>query len=115
MEKERKILFYKDYFINFYSGLNDAVQQKIDYVLHLIKKVHKVPVKFLKHIEGTKGLYEIRAEYQSNIYRIFCCFNKGDLVILFNGFKKKTNKTPKKEIEQALSLMKEYFKNEEKS
>lgn len=114
MDKERKIFFHKDYFMKFYSSLNDSARSKIDYVLLLIKKVSKVPVKFLKHVEGTKGLYEIRVEYQSNIFRIFCCFDKGNLVILFNGFTKKSNKTPKKEIDLAISLMKEYFKNEEK-
>lgn len=113
MNKERQILFYKDYFITFYSSLSEAARLKVDYVLLLVKKTRKVPVKFLKHIEGTKGLYEIRVEHQSNIYRIFCCFNKGNIVILLNGFKKKTNKTPKPEIRSALSLMKEYYQNEE--
>ncbi len=56
------------------------------------------------------GLFEIRVEYQSNIYRIFCCFDQGQLVILFNGFQKKTQKTPKTEIEKAMKLKQEYFK-----
>lgn len=68
-----------------------------------------MPGKFLKHLTGTNGLYEIRIEYQSNIYRIFCCFDKGRLVILFNGFQKKTQKTPKNELEKATILMNEYF------
>ena len=68
-----------------------------------------MPEKFLKHLTNTNGLYEIRIEYQSNIYRIFCCFDKGKLVVLFNAFQKKTQKTPKKEIEKALKLMDEYF------
>ena len=88
---------------------NDKVKEKIKYVLELIKQVEKVPEKFLKHLTNTNGLYEIRIEYQSNIYRIFCCFDKGKLVVLFNAFKKKTQKTPKKEIEKALKLMDEYF------
>jgi len=79
------------------------------YVLELIKQVEKVPKKFLEHITGTNGLYEIRIEYQSNIYRIFCYFDKGQLVVLFNGFQKKTQKTPKNELEKALRLMEEYF------
>jgi phage-related protein len=69
----------------------------------------RVPEKFLKHIEGQKGLYEIRIEVGSNIFRIFCCFDKGKLVVLFNGFHKKTQKTPKQEIQLALKLMTEYF------
>ena len=85
------------------------VREKIKYVLELIKQVEKVPEKFLKHLTGTNGLYEIRIEYQSNIYRIFCCFDKGKLVVLLNGFQKKTQKTPKKEIEKAMRLKEEYF------
>ncbi len=71
--------------------------------------MEKVSEKFLKHIEGTDGLFEIRIEVGSNIYRIFCCFDKGNLVVLFNAFQKKTQKTPKKEIEFAEQLKAEYF------
>lgn len=60
-------------------------------------------------MEGTDGLYEIRIEVGSNIYRIFCCFDKGNLVVLFNAFQKKTKKIPKQEIELAEKLKKEYF------
>jgi len=74
-----------------------------------MKQVDRVPEKFLKHLSGTEGLYEIRVEYQSNIYRIFCCFDEGKLVILFNGFQKKTQKTPKNELDKAIELKKEYF------
>jgi phage-related protein len=71
--------------------------------------VQNVPKKFLDHMTGTDGLYEIRIEFESNIYRIFCCFDKGNLIVLFNGFQKKAQKTPKKEIELALKLKDEYF------
>jgi len=71
--------------------------------------VDKIPEKFLKHLEGTDGLYEIRIEAGSNIFRIFCCFDRGNLVVLLNGFHKKTQKTPKREIELAEKLKKEYF------
>ncbi len=106
---KREIIFYETYFIDFFKTQDDKVKEKIKYILELIKQVEKVPEKFLKHIEGTNGLYEIRIEYQSNIYRVFCCFDKGRLVILFNGFQKKTQKTPGNEIEKALKLMKQYF------
>lgn len=105
----REIIFHETHFIEFYQKQDEKVKQKIKYVLELIKQVEKVPEKFLKHISGTNGLYEIRIEYQSNIYRIFCCFDKGKLVILFNGFQKKTQKTPKNELEKALFLMAAYF------
>lgn len=88
----REIIFYENYFIDFYLQQDEKVKEKIKYVLELIKQVEKVPVKFLKHITTTNGLYEIRIEYQSNIYRIFCCFDKGKLVVLFNGFQKKLKK-----------------------
>ncbi len=97
--------------MEFYLKQDEKVKEKVKYVLELIKQVEKVPEKFLKHLTGTDGLYEIRIEYQSNIYRIFCCFDKGNLVILFNGFQKKTQKTPNNELEKAEKLKNEYFEN----
>jgi len=105
----RTILFYEDHFIRFYQEQDQKVKDKIQYVLELIKQVDRIPEKFLKHLTGTEGLYEIRIEYQSNIYRIFCCFDEGKLVILFNGFQKKTQKTPRNEIERGIELMNKYF------
>jgi len=107
--RERQIIFYKDYFQSFYIKQNPVVREKIGYVFRVIKTVDKISEKFLKHIEGTEGLYEIRVESNSNIFRIFCCFDKGNLVVLFNGFQKKSNKTPKQEIQLAEKLKKEYF------
>lgn len=77
--------------------------------MELIKQVDRVPEKFLKHVTGTDGLYEIRVEYQSNIYRIFCCFDEGQLAVLFSGFQKKSQKTPQKEIDKAKKLMNDYL------
>lgn len=77
--------------------------------------IERIPTRFFKSIEGIKGLFEIRVEYESNIYRIFCCFDKGNLVVLFNGFQKKGQKTPKKELEKAEHLMQEYFKDQKRS
>ena len=107
----REIIFYENNFIAFYQKQDEKLKEKIKYVLELIKQVEKIPEKFLKHLIGTDGLYEIRIEYQSNIYRIFCCFDKGNLVVLFNGFQKKTQKTPNNELEKALKLKNEYFEN----
>jgi phage-related protein len=109
MKKVRELFFYKDYFNDFFDEQNEKVKVKIDYVLFVLTHSERVPEKFLKHIEGAKGLYEIRVEYGSNIFRIFCCFDAGKLVVLFNGFQKKSQKTPKQEIESALKLMSEYF------
>lgn len=105
----RKIEFYKNDFIDFYSKQDTNVQEKFEYVFKLIKQVDRIPEKFFKHLTSTNGLYEIRVEYQSNIFRTFCFFDKGRLIILLNGFQKKTKKTPKKEIEIAERLKQEYF------
>jgi len=107
----REIRFYKNYFIEFYITQDAKVQEKIEYAFKLIRTVERVPEKFLKHIESTDGLYKIRINYRSDIFRIFCCFDEGRIVILFNAFQKKTQKTPKQEIEKGLKLKQEYFQN----
>jgi len=95
-------------------GQTEKVQEKIEYVFKILRTVQNVPKKFLDHMTGTEGLYEIRIELDGNIYRIFCCFDKGNLVVLFNGFQKKTQKTPKQEIDMALKLKDEYFNSKNK-
>jgi phage-related protein len=105
----RIIIFYKNYFLDFFDKQSKKVQEKIDYVLDMISNIERVPKKYFKHLEGTRGLYEIRVKYGNNIYRIFSCFDEGKLVVLFNGFMKKSSKTPAGEIEKALILMNEYF------
>ena len=109
----REIIFYKNHFIDFYTDCDPAVQEKIEYVFSVIKTVDRIPEKFLKHIKGTDGLYEIRIKYSSNIYRIFCCFDLGKIVVLFNGFQKKNQKTPKNEINKGLHLKNKYFREKE--
>lgn len=113
MDAIREIVFYKNYFDDYFETLTDKVKNKIDEVLFMITILERVPTKFFKSIEGIKGLFEIRVEYESNIYRIFCCFDKGNLVVLFNGFQKKTQKIPTKELNKAEKIMEEYF-NEQK-
>ncbi|HEY1114546.1 MAG TPA: type II toxin-antitoxin system RelE/ParE family toxin [Chitinophagaceae bacterium] len=105
----RKIIFYGDHFMAFYLAQTARVQEKIEFVLRIIRQVERVPKTFLKHMEGVEGLYEIRVEYGSNIFRLFCCFDQGYVVILFNGFQKKSQKTPAGELELAQKLMNEYF------
>ena len=92
----REIKFYEKYFIEFYLTLDKNVQEKVEYVFKLIRTVEMVPQKFLKHLQGTDGLYEIRIKAGSEIYRIFCCFDAGKVVILFNGFQKKESNDTKK-------------------
>jgi phage-related protein len=105
----RKIIFHENYFFDFYKELDSRVKSKFQFVFELIKQVERVPKKFLAPITGYEGLFEIRIEFQSNIYRVFCCFDRGKLIVLFNGFQKKTTKTPTKEIEKAMKLKYEYF------
>ena len=108
---KRRITFYGDHFTEFYSKQSLKVQKKIEYVFNLIKQVERVPEKFFKHLTGTNGLYEIRVEYESNIFRIFCCLDEGKLVVLLNGFQKKSQQTPANELEKAKKLNEEYFKS----
>ncbi|HMQ00098.1 MAG TPA: type II toxin-antitoxin system RelE/ParE family toxin [Cyclobacteriaceae bacterium] len=109
MEKVRQIIFYKDYFLNFYNDQTDKVKDKIEHVLYVITVAERIPKKFFEHITGTDGLYEVRVEFQGNIYRIFSCFDEGHLIVLFNGFQKKSQKTPPREIEKALKIKAAYF------
>ena len=83
-------------------------------IVQLIRTTEQIPEKYFKHLEGTKGLFEIRIEVGNNIFRIFSFFDKGNLVVLGNGFQKKTQKTPKPEIEKALKIMEEYFNEKTK-
>ena len=107
----RKVIFYQHYFQDFFSGLEEKTKKKVLQVLTWIQSLDIVPVSLMKSIEGVKGLYEIRVEYNGNIYRIFCCFDKGELLVLFSGFQKKTQKTPSVEIERAKRLMTDYFES----
>lgn len=111
MERARELIFYRHYFNEFFEQQTEKVKVKIDYVLFVVTHTDRVPEKFLQHMEGQKGLCEIRVEVSNNIFWIFCCFDKGKIIILFNGFQKKTRKTPKQEIELAVKLMNEYFEN----
>jgi hypothetical protein len=90
----RKIVFYRDYFTKFYVAQTVKVQEKIEFVFQLIQTVDRVPRKFLEHMTGTDGLYEIRVECESCIYRVFCCIDKGNL-----------------ELALAIALQKEYLQS----
>ena len=106
--KFRTIIFYKEYFQDFFVKQRDKVKDKIIWTFELIEELQKVPETYLKHIENTDGLFEIRVQQGGDIFRIFCFFDKGQLVVLTNGFQKKSQKTPKQEIDKALKIKKEY-------
>ncbi len=109
-QKYRKISFYGNYFLDFVSKQSTDIQNKIYWTFEVIEDLWHVPDTYLKHIVNTNGLYEIRVQVGSDIVRIFCFFETGKLVILINGFQKKTQKTPKKEVKLALKLKSEYEK-----
>jgi phage-related protein len=111
MEKIREIVAYKNYFEDFITKQPVKVQDKIFKILEAIETLERIPTKYLKYVIGTKGLYEARIQLATDIWRIFCFFDNGRLVILLNGFQKKTQKTPKNEIKKAITLMNEYYGN----
>ncbi|OFX50248.1 MAG: addiction module toxin RelE [Bacteroidetes bacterium GWA2_30_7] len=114
MERIRTIIAYKGYFEDFLSKQTVKVQNKIYKILEIVEFQQQIPTKYLKHIEGTSGLYESRFSLGSDIWRVFCFFDEGSLVILLNGFQKKTQKTPKSEIDLTIRLKDEYFKEKRK-
>ena len=107
MDKERQILYYKNYFIEFFLSLEDGAKKKVAYVLDMIKTQERLNSNFVKSIRD--GIYELRASHNGNIYRAFFIFDEGNIVMLFNCFQKKTQKTPNNEIEKALKLKNEYY------
>jgi phage-related protein len=106
----RKIITYGDNFLTFYKSQDRKVQEKIEYVLDLVRFEKQVPIKFFKYLDDTDGIYEIRIVTTFKNIRILCFFDKGELVVLTNCFLKKSQKTPRKEIENAEKLKKKYLK-----
>ena len=115
MDRKRNLVFFKNYFNEFFEAQKENVKEKIDFVIFVVTTSERIPKKFFSDIEGQQGLFEIKVEFESNIYRIFCCFDEGNLIVLFNGFQKKTQKTPRQEIEKAKRIMNEYFNLKRKS
>lgn len=113
-EYVRKVVVYANYFKEFRKTLSKDTLRKVYQILTYIMILKQVPEKYLKAIANVQGLFEIRVEEGGNIYRIFCCMDEGNLVILFNGFQKKTQKIPPGEIERAKRIMTEYLSNKEK-
>ena len=107
----RTTYVYGNEFWDFYYAQRTEVQDKIDWVIGLVRSLRMVPEKFFKHLEGTEGLFEIRIKVGSDIFRVFCFFDEGNLVILINGFQKKTDKTPKNEIDKAVRLKQKYYED----
>jgi len=114
MEKIREVVQYKHYFEDFLLAQTPKVQDKIFKVIEMIETFHHIPKTYLAPISSHKNLFEARIKLGSNIWRVFCFFDEGKLVILLNGFTKKSQKTPKQEIKKAAQLMKEYYTEKNK-
>ena len=114
MSFKRDVYVYGSEFWNFYNKQNRKFQRKIDWVIGLVRSLRIVPEKFLKHLSGTDGLYEIRVHAGNNIFRIFCFFDEGNLIIILNGYQKKSQKTSKNEIRKAKKLRFEYYEGKRK-
>ena len=106
MEK-RKILTYGGYFEYFMQSLPQKDKEKIQYGLLMLKTIERLSTKYVKHIR--EGLYELRTDYHGNSYRVFFIFDEGNIIVLFNGFQKKTTKTPLSEITKALKIKEDYY------
>lgn len=104
---ERKIRAYRNYFTDFITSISELEARKVFYVLDMLKMQERLSTKFVKHIED--GIFELRAEHSGNIFRVFFIFDEGNIMLLFNGFQKKSQKTPRKEIELAKRLKNEYY------
>ncbi|WP_276977280.1 type II toxin-antitoxin system RelE/ParE family toxin [Flavobacterium filum] len=109
----RNIFYYENHYLDFFKKLRPEVQKKFNWTLQLIATVDKVPKKYFDHMTNSSGIFEIRVEVGSDIFRVFSFFDKGNLIILINGFQKKTQKTPKNELELAEKLKKQYFNEQQ--
>ena len=110
----RQIIYYEEYYLDFFNAQKEEVRKMLNWTLQLISIQNRIPEKFFKHITGSDAIFEIRVEVGSDIFRVFSFFDKGNLVILVNGFQKKTQKTPKAEIKMAEKLKKEYLETKYK-
>ncbi|KQS27838.1 type II toxin-antitoxin system RelE/ParE family toxin [Dyadobacter sp. Leaf189] len=111
----RDIFYYDNHYLDFFGKLKPEVKKKFNWILQLIATIDKVPEKYFKHMTNSTGIYEVRVEVGSDIYRVFSFFDKGNLIVLANGFQKKTQKTPKSELDLAEKLKKQYFNEQRDS
>jgi phage-related protein len=112
--KIRELFFYRNYFKEFYVKQPLKVQKKILWTLRLVEELERIPEIYFKHIECSDGLYEIRIQMGNNTFRVFCFFDDNNLVVIGNGFQKKSQKTPPEEIERANRIKKEYYEEKQK-
>ena len=109
----KKIIAYKRYYSDFMEKLSKAERTKIMRALLLFETEDKMPHHYIKYIRD--GIYEFRVNYGNNEFRIFFIYDGETIVVLFNCFQKKTQKTPKSEIEKAVRLKNEYYEQKERN
>jgi phage-related protein len=85
----------------FLDNLSTKDALKVTWVLKLVEETKIIPKTYFKKLIDTDEIWEIRINSRSNAFRLLCFRNKGNIIILTNGFKKKTEKTPKNEIKLA--------------
>ncbi len=115
VEIKRELFFFKNYFKDFFDQHKPSVKKKIIWTLKVVESLDRIPEIYFKHVEGTDGIYEIRVQSGSDIFRIFSFFDKNNLIIIGHGFHKKTQKTPQTQLDQAEKIRKEYYENKQKS
>ena len=115
MDTKRELFFFKNYFKDFYDKQRPKVKKRIIWTLKVIEEVDRIPETYFKHLEGSEGIYEIRVQVGSDIFRIFAFFDKNSLIIIGNGFQKKSQKIPHGQLEMAEKIRKEYYEEKQKS
>ncbi len=105
---KRQIIFYKNYFEDFLNFQSIEVKKKILWTLKIIENETRIHSEYLKHLHSTKGIYEIRIQHLNNQYHILCFFSTNNRIVILNCFQKKSQKTPKNEIEKANKIKQEY-------
>ncbi len=113
MKNKRELYFFKTYFEEFYDNQTDKVKNKILWTLRVIRELDQIPEVYLKYIKNSSGLYEIRVQVGNNIFRVFCFFDVDNIVVIGHGFQKKSQKTPKQQIEKAEQIKREYYESKE--
>jgi phage-related protein len=111
VETKRELFFFLNYFKDFYDKQRPKVKKRIIWTLKVIEDVDRIPEIYFKHIEGSDGIYEIRVQSGSDIFRIFSFFDKNRLIIVGHGFQKKTQKTPQNQLDLAQKIRKEYYES----
>lgn len=109
---KRQLYFYKNYFEEFFRVQSKRVRYKVLWTLRIVSELENVPEKYLKRLRGTSGIYEVRIRVGTNVYRVFCFFDRDDIIVVGHGFQKKDQKVPRSEILKAEEVKRKYYEEE---